>query len=122
MIIIRYKKARPLTTLILKAEKLHLPSVILYAKSVNVLFYEEGEIKNKICSNNRIQIYKIIGELERKDLPFILLIDKKCDIFHAKDFLTVINADCVKRDLLGGFIHGEIDPNEKNKSVLFDRM
>lgn len=122
MIIIRHKDARGLASLFSRPnERLYFANLIFCSERIEIIYFD-NEIQIAYFYKEPTKVCKLIGELERNNTHFILLIDKKCHFFNSKLFLTVVNADGMDREVLNEFFteHYNAKPIEKNKSKLFN--
>lgn len=122
MIFTRHKGAKPLSsTVSLRNGKFNLPNLILNHKTVDIIYFEE-KIKIKTFHKEIGPVFALIGRLEENDVPFILLIDKKCQVRLSKSYTAVVNADCLAYKQLQEFFPEDKDVKNQDKSDLFNTI
>lgn len=123
MIIIRHKNARPVSAIFsLRNNKMYLSSSIIDSENTNIMYFDDGTIRNMAFYQEKIKAIRLIGELERRNLPFILTINKHCRIFNGTNrHLTVVNADCIDHKILVDHFFQD-QTKETDKAKLFDYL
>lgn len=122
MIIIRYENAKPLNSIFkLENDPYYFANLIMKSGELNLIYFDNG-IVVKRARKEKPTMFRLIGELERENKQFILLIDKKCSIFDPvnKD-LTVVNAKCLTQELLDSHFD-QSNTSVKDKNKLFNAL
>jgi hypothetical protein len=125
MLITRYTNARQLAKVIsVNNDKYHFAGLLMRSSEINILYYEDTFKHLTYPSGKTYSVYQKVGELERKNIPFILLMDTKCEINKAGTFMTIINADCHKREMVDNCYCDTVSPlgPKATKSQLFNHI
>lgn len=116
MIVIRKKDAKPLSSaLSSSSDPYFFSNKILASKKIDFIYFD-GVIKFAQYTNKFGHAFILLGMLERNNLPFIMMLNRKCDVFYDKETIpTVVNADGIRYDKLYTIFDSERKEESKAK-------
>lgn len=92
---------------------LYLGNLIAKANSVSITYFDKA-LKTRAYGDEKVNSYKLLGELERKNCPFIILLDRRCTLNDADAFKTITNAQCIRQTVLQAFFPPDTKLESKN--------
>jgi hypothetical protein len=122
MIIIRQKGCKEKLAHVLNFphETWYFTNTIFNAKVVDIIFFDKT-IQHAMYMGGKGDVFRHVGRLEDNNIPFIILIDKKCKVrFSSSAPATVINAECLDRSTLECSISDET--KKSNKEDMFNTL
>jgi hypothetical protein len=124
MIITRRRDAAPLNDVLsVPYDKwLFSQSIAKSKKGIDIVYYDKG-VNFKEFAPGSLSAHRKIGELERKNIPFILLIDRECELATVDgNNPLVVNANYLTYDRLSDILGQNTEGGDKSKlfRIMFD--
>lgn len=122
MIITRSKNAQPLHNLSSpKKNELYYTNAVLYSAKAGIIYSDNG-LHFHSYTQDQLEVYKKVQSLEERNIPFILLINSKCDMNISKNFATFTHVDSVKYTKFQEYLPAISDVTTESKSKLIDKL
>lgn len=94
------------------------------ANCVNIIYFD-GQLKIRNffpadCKDD-IKVYKLIGELQASNIPYTMLINRKCSVDTNEDYIAITGASSVTDDILRSFFPkaGKLGNKDKRFNEIF---